>query len=494
MRAAPAKEQALNTRAVVPNSTTPSSDASGQIGVVNPATGDVIATVAEASEGNVAAVVALARQAFPSWRATPAAERSAALLRFASALRADGAELAALLTAESGKTIVESEWDIAWTAEAFEFYAGLALSHSGRMPPPQTPTGTELIVKEPVGVVAAITPWNYPLLLWAWKAAPALAAGNCVIAKPPPETPLTMMRVNDMLGLPDGVHAVVNGGAETGQHLVEHPGVDLVAFTGTARAGKEVMRACADQVKRLVLELSGNDPMIVWDDVDLDVAVECACFAAFINAGQVCTSTERIYVRDTIAEEFTRRLAERASDLRIGDPADPGTMIGPVATEAQVERLEAYVNTARERGAVVHAGGARTGADAGFFFQPTVLSGVGHDVLRELGEIFGPIVPVIPVSTFTEAVELSNDSVYGLGANVLTSSLELALQAGRELRCGSVWINSPLIDNNAGPFGGFRQSGLGRELGLEGYEAYLETKHVTIEPVLSYQPWWFSAR
>lgn len=483
----------METRAILPT-ITPPLDVRGEIEVVNPATGGVISTVASSAPSEVAAKVERARAAFPAWRATPAAERAAALLRFAAALRACGGELAELLTAESGKTIIESEWDIEWAADAFEFYAGLAVSHGGRMPPAQTSTGTELVVKEPVGIVAAITPWNYPVLLWAWKAAPALAAGNCVVAKPPPETPLTMMRLNDMLVLPDGVHDVVNGGAETGRCLVEHPGVDLVAFTGTAAAGKEVIRACAEQVKRMVLELSGNDPMIVWDDTDLDVAVECACFAAFINAGQVCTSTERIYVRDTIAEEFTRRLAARASALRIGDPSDRSTMIGPLATAAQVDRLERYVASAQERGAVVRAGGAPAGVGGGFFFRPTVLSDVSHEVLRELGEIFGPVVPVIPVSTFDEAIELANDSVFGLGANVVTSSLELALQAARDLRCGSVWINSPLIDNTAGPFGGFRQSGSGRELGVEGYEAYLETKHVTIEPALSYQPWWFSAR
>lgn len=462
------------------------------LSVVEPATGRSFASVPLSQPGDVERAIAGARRAFRCWRDTPAAERAAHLLRFAADLRANPKELATLVAREGGKVLAQAEWEVAWTADIFEYYAGMARNYAGRVIPPASAAGTSLVLKEPLGVVAAILPWNYPLLLWAWKAAPALAAGNCMVAKPSPLTPLSLLQVQERLHLPQGVHSVVVGGDDIGATLATHREVDAIAFTGTARAGKRVLQASVDSLKRIAaLELSGQDSMIVWDDVDLDTAVEAACFAGFIHAGQVCTSTERLYVTDTIAHEFTTRLTRRARELRVGDPLAPDTQVGPLMTAHQRTRLLAYVTEAKARGAIVEAGGNAIGQDGGYYFEPTVLTNLRHEDLNSMGEIFGPILPVIPVPSFAEAIRLANDNPFGLGASVLTADLERALLAAHEIRAGSVWINSVLMDNNAGPFGGTRQSGFGREMGEEGFEAYLQTKHVSIDHRLTRQSWWF---
>ncbi|MBR7834508.1 aldehyde dehydrogenase [Actinospica durhamensis] len=460
------------------------------IEVRNPATGELIDTVPQATAADVDAAVAAAVAAQKSWAQTSALARSTIMLDFARRVRESQRELAELLTREGGSALAENMDEIRWVAEATEFYAQMARNVGGRVVPSQEPTLTNLVVKHPVGVVAALAPWNYPALLLAWKIAPAIAAGNAVVVKPPPEAPLTVLRLLELLDAPAGVVQVVTGGTETGIALVEHPGVDMVAFTGSLDAGRAIIRSSAERVKRVSLELSGHDPFIVCDDVDLDDAVEAALWAGFTNAGQVCTSAERVYVMRGVYDAFVAKLSARADELIVGDPLDTSTDVGALCTQAQLDKTIAYVERAKAAGGTVLAGGEQV-AGPGFFYRPTVITGLTHAYVKEAGEVFGPIMPIIPVDSFDEALEKANDSDMGLGANVLTTNLERAWRASKELPFGLVWINNPLVDNDAGPFGGQRMSGLGRELGEEGLEAFMETSHVSFDYRLERKYWWY---
>ena len=459
--------------------------------VINPATLELIDTVPDASTDDVDRAVAAARRAQPAWAATSALERAGILHEFAARVRARHRELAELLTREGGSALAENMDEVRWVAEATTFYAEMGRNLAGRIVPSQESTLTNLVIKEPVGVVGAIVPWNYPALLLSWKLMPALAAGNAVVVKLPAETPLTVLTMLEMLGTPDGVVNVLCGGVEIGRALVAHEDTDLIAFTGTVSAGRDIMRACSEQIKRVHLELSGQDPFIVCDDVDVDIAVEAALWAGMTNAGQVCTSGERFYVMRSVVEEFTEKLAQRAGELVLGDGLDPNVDVGPLATKAQLQRVAGYVQDAVGRGATIVTGGERREDLPGFFYAPTVVTGLTHEALIEMGEVFGPIMPIVPVESFDEAIALANDCPMGLGANVLTSDLQRGWRATKEIRAGLVWINNPLVDNDAGPFGGQRRSGLGRELGEEGLEAYLETKHVAFDYQLERKYWWY---
>jgi acyl-CoA reductase-like NAD-dependent aldehyde dehydrogenase len=461
--------------------------------VCDPATGDIFDRVPIDDRASLDAKVKAADQAFASWRKSTVNERASVLQAFAKRLRENAEPLAQLLVREGGKPLIEAMSEVEDTAGSFDYYAGLIRSRGGRLAPPNSHTSMNLVIKEPIGVVGAILPFNYPLLLWAWKAAPALAAGNCVIAKPSPDTPLSLPAAVALFELPENVHQIVQGEQDIGEALIDHPGVGKIAFTGSVAGGKAILHRCADQVKRCSVELSGHDAMIVWDDVDIDLAVEAVLFAAFTNAGQVCTSSERIYVRETIFDSFRDKLAARARQLRVGDPGAIDTDVGPVVSERHLARLEEYIARAVGAGASIICGGERIDRP-GVYLAPTVLTGLDHDQLNSFGEIFGPIAPLVPVHSFDEAIRLANDNRFGLSANVLTSNLALAMQATRDLRVGTVWINNPLIDNFDAPFGGFRQAGMGRELGPEGLDAYTETKHVSLEFQLIEQPWWFAAR
>jgi betaine-aldehyde dehydrogenase len=483
------REEMRNMKMLIDGQWTDAEDGA-VIVVTDPATGEAVDGVPAAGTADVERAVAAAVRAQREWGQASALARAGVMLDFARAVRDRQREFAELLTREGGSTLAENMDEIRWVAEAFEFYAEMGRNVGGRVLPSQEPTLTNLVVKRPVGVVAAIAPWNYPALLLAWKIAPALAAGNAVIVKPPAETPLTVLALIELLDTPAGVVQVLTGDGDIGAQLVAHRKVDMVAFTGSLGAGQAIIRASAEQVKRVSLELSGHDPLIVCDDVDVDIAVEAALWAGFTNAGQVCTSSERVYVMHGIFNEFVTKLAARADELIVGNPLDPDTDIGAIGTESRRQAALDYIARARELGATVHAGGGALDGP-GLFVRPTVITGLTHDQITELGEVFGPIMPIVSVDSYDEAIAFANDSDMGLGANVLTSDLERGFRAVKELRFGQVWINNPLVDNDAGPFGGMRQSGLGRELGDEGLEAFMETTHVSFDYKLERKYWWY---
>jgi acyl-CoA reductase-like NAD-dependent aldehyde dehydrogenase len=464
------------------------------LAVENPYTTETIVTVNSASPEQVEAAVAAAREAWPGWARTTAGERCELLHEAARRLREDAEALARAMTAEGGKPLLENRDELEWTAAAFDYYAEIGRDHAGRVIPPIESTQLAMVVKDPLGVVGCIVPWNYPLLLLAWKLAPALAAGNCVVCKPSELTPLsTLMLARVFEHLPAGVVSLLAGAGEVGAALASHPAVDCIAFTGSVAAGKKVAAACAERMARMNLEMGGKDAFIVCADVapQLEVAARGGAWAAFLNAGQVCTSAERFYVAEEIFDDYAAAFVEHTRGLVLGDPFEVATDIGPMVSEPQQAKVIAQLDEARSTGAEVLVGGDDGGQARGHFLSPAVVTGAaaGSALLTE--ETFGPVAPLVPVSSLDEAIALANGTEFGLGANVYTADLENAIRCMRELRAGTVWINDPLTDNDAGPFGGFKQSGLGRELGREGLEAFQETKHVHMESKIERKDWWY---
>jgi acyl-CoA reductase-like NAD-dependent aldehyde dehydrogenase len=464
------------------------------IEVENPTTEETVAGVGAASPEQLDAAIAAAREAARGWAATPAVERAELLHEVAARMRALTDDLARALTLEGGKPLIENSDEVGWTAAAFDYYAEMGRNFAGRVIPSIEATQLALVVKEPTGVWGAIVPWNYPLLLLSWKLAPALAAGNTVVAKPSELTPVsTLMLAECFADLPAGVVNIVAGAGDVGAALVEDPRIDGVAFTGSVATGKKVAAACAERVARMNLEMGGKDPFIVCADVaaDIEVAARGGAWAAYLNAGQVCTSAERFYVQREVYDDFVSAFVEHARSLRVGDPLDGATDVGPMVSAPQRAKVEAQVEAAVAAGAELVLGGGRAGHERGHFYAPAVITGApaSTDLLRE--ETFGPVAPIVPVGSLDEAIELANSTPFGLGANVYTRDLETAVRCLREIRAGTVWINDPLTDNDAGPFGGFKQSGFGRELGQEGLEAFQETKHVHIETKIAPKEWWY---
>jgi betaine-aldehyde dehydrogenase len=464
------------------------------LAVENPATEETVTELGTASPAQLDAAIAGAREAAPAWADTPAVERAELLHEVATRMRALTDDLARVLTLEGGKPLIENSDEVGWTAAAFDYYAEMGRNFAGRVIPSIESTQLALVVKEPTGVWGAIVPWNYPLLLLSWKLAPALAAGNAVVAKPSELTPLsTLMLASCFEGLPPGVLSIVAGAGDVGAALVADERIDGVAFTGSVATGKKVAAACAERVARMNLEMGGKDPFIVCADVaaDIEVAARGGAWAAYLNAGQVCTSAERFYVQREVYDDFVSAFVEHARSLRVGDPLEESTDVGPMVSAPQRAKVEAQVAAAVDAGAELVVGGDRAGLDRGHFYAPAVITGApaSTDLLRE--ETFGPVAPIVPVASLDEAIELANSTPFGLGANVYTRDLETAVRCLREIRAGTVWINDPLTDNDAGPFGGFKQSGFGRELGQEGLEAFQETKHVHIETKIAPKEWWY---
>lgn len=464
------------------------------IDIFNPANEELIDTAPAANAADVDQAVSAASAAFPAWKRLPASQKTDLLHEVANKLTERTEEFAHLLTLEGGKPLLENRDEMSWSAACFNYYAEISRSSRGRVIPSVEESQLAMVLKEPYGVVAAIVPWNYPILLMAWKVAPALAAGNTVVIKPSEMTPLSTLLFAQLFeNFPPGVVNIISGyGAECGEPLVLDPRVRVVAFTGSLATGQRIAQLVAPQMKKLHLELGGKDAFIVAEDADLDVAVPGVAWAALLNAGQVCTSTERVYVQEAIAPAFIERITAYAKGLRLGPGLDPTTDMGPIIGERYRARIESQVAAARQQGAKILTGGQRpANFERGYFYEPTVLTNVDHSmpIMRE--ETFGPTIPIMTYRNFDEAIALANDSQFGLGANLYTHDSSKVKRFFEEVEAGTLWINDPLTDNDAGPFGGFKMSGMGRELGEEGLDEFRETKHVHWDFEGRAKEWWY---
>ncbi len=456
--------------------------------VVNPATEEVIASVASADTSDVDAAASAARAALNGpWGEMSARERGRLVSRLAVRLMEKADEVARLETLHNGKPISESRnIEIPAAAECFEYFAGWADKVMGETIPVKGNYLTYTL-REPVGVVAAIVPWNFPLLLAAWKVAPALACGNTVILKPASQTPLTALALGEIateVGLPPGVLNVITGAGSTiGQALVEHPAIDKIAFTGDTSTGKSIMRSAADTLKKITLELGGKSPNIVLADADLDAALRGATVGIFYGKGEVCAAGSRLLVDRSIKNEFIDKLAARTKKMVAGDPLDPKTRFGAVASRKQLETVMRYIEAGKKEGATLVAGGERTdiGTGKGYFVQPTVFADVKSNMTIAREEIFGPVLAAIEFADLDEAIATANDSQYGLAAGVWTRDIKKAHYVARKLQAGTVWINTYNIYDTAAPFGGYKQSGFGREMSAHALEHYTQVKSVWVD-------------
>jgi acyl-CoA reductase-like NAD-dependent aldehyde dehydrogenase len=460
----------------------------GTLDVVNPATEEVAATVASAGRADVDLAVEAARHAFEGpWSRLSARERGRLLWKLGERLLEQADEVARLETVHNGKPIFESrQIDIPASAECVQYYAGWADKVQGETIPVKGNYFTYTLL-EPLGVVAAIVPWNFPLLLACWKVAPALACGNTVILKPASQTPLTALALGAMaleVGFPPGVLNVITGpGSSVGQALVEHPGIAKIAFTGDTSTGKAIMRGAADTLKTITLELGGKSPNIVFADADLDAAARGATTGIFYGKGEVCAAGSRLLVERSIKDEFLAKVTERAKKMRPGDPMDPKTRLGAIASKGQFERVLRYIDTGRQEGGVVVAGGraASIGTGRGFFIEPTIFDRVTPDMTIAREEIFGPVLAAIEFADEDQAIERANRSGYGLAAAVWTRDIKKAHYVAQKLHAGTVWINTYNVYDAAAPFGGYKQSGFGRELGEHALEHYTQVKTVWVD-------------
>ena len=465
-------------------------DASGgkTIEVVNPATEEVIAEVASAERSDVDAAVAAARAAFDGpWGKLSARERGRLVWKIGEKLLEQADEIARLETLHNGKPIFESRHiEVPAAAECFQYFAGWADKIHGETIPVRGNFLTYTL-REPVGVVAAIVPWNFPLLLTSWKVAPALACGNTIIIKPASQTPLTALALAEIakdVGVPPGVINVVTGpGAKVGQMLVEHAGIDKIAFTGDTSTGKQIMRGSADTLKHITLELGGKSPNIVFPDADLDAAVRGATTGIFYGKGEVCAAGSRLLVDRSIKDEFIDKVAARARKMAPGDPLDPKTRLGAISSKKQLENDLRYIEIAKKEGAQLVAGGGRAdiGTGKGYFLQPTVFDGVTPEMTIAREEIFGPVLATIEFADVEDAIARANQSNYGLAAAVWTRDIKKAHYVARKLQAGTVWINTYNVYDTAAPFGGYKQSGFGREMSMHALEHYTQVKSVWVD-------------
>jgi acyl-CoA reductase-like NAD-dependent aldehyde dehydrogenase len=460
----------------------------------SPATEDVVARVAKGGLEHTDRAVAAAKAAHEDgrWRRTPPQDRANVLDAIAGRLGEQIDKLAVLEARENGAPVRQAgAFQIGFSVAHLQYFANLARSYSFERTGPllQVPTlASGLVRREPVGVCAAIVPWNFPLLLAMWKIGPALAAGNTIVVKPDEHTPLTLLefaRIAQECGLPPGVLNVVPGdGRVVGARLASHPDVRKIAFTGSTAVGREIMRMAADNVKRLTLELGGKGPNIVLDDADLDLAADGTLFGCMMNQGQACESGTRVIVADAIHDKFVERLIERAQTIKIGDPLDPATDLGPVISAEAQDRILNYIETGQTEGATLAYGGGRPAGpqfERGFWVEPTIFTDVRNDMTIAREEIFGPVLSVLRCESTEQAIRIANDTEYGLSAGVWSTDNQRALDVARQLEAGTVWINEWHMVNAAYPFGGYKQSGLGRELGPHALDEYTEEKFIHLD-------------
>jgi betaine-aldehyde dehydrogenase len=467
------------------------SSGNGWFPVYDPSTEEVIAEVPDGNAADIDKAAKAARAAFDlgAWPQTTGQERGRILFRLAERIRKDAPALAELEARNSGKPIVEAEFDIADAANCFEYYGGWATKISGSVNPVPD-NALSLSMREPVGVAGQIVPWNYPLLMAAWKLAPALAAGCTCVLKPAEQTPLTMLEVAGWfseVGFPPGVINIVTGMGETaGAPLVAHPDVDKIAFTGSNSVGKAILRSAADSIKRVTMELGGKSPNIFFADADFEAAIDGALFGVFINQGEVCSAGSRILVEKSIYPKFVEKMAEKAKTIKVGAPLDRATKMGALVSKEQYERVRSYQEIGKAEAKLVSGGGRPKDLAHGYYVEPTIFSEVDNSARIAREEIFGPVATVISFENEADAIKIANDTPFGLAAAVWSRDIYRALRTVKAIRAGIVWVNHMQPTYVEAPWGGYKQSGYGRELGPWGVEEYLETKQVHIN--LNEQP------
>jgi aldehyde dehydrogenase (NAD+) len=459
-------------------------DGTGHFDTVNPATGEVLTRVVESSAADVDSAVSAARKAIESgpWRKMPASERGRLIWRLADLIDKNIDELAALETLDNGKPIFESRnVDMPMVIDVLRYYAGWATKIHGETVN-TFDTAFTYTLREPVGVVGLIVPWNFPLLLASWKLGPALACGNTIVLKPAEQTPLTALRLGELAieaGLPGGVLNILTGGPEVGRAIVRHPGIDKIAFTGSTAVGKEIMRSASDTLKRLTLELGGKSPNIVFADSDLDSAVRGAINGIFYGKGEVCNAGSRLFLERSIQDEFLEKLIARARKMQPADPLDPKTRMGAIVSQEQMQTVLGFIESGKEEGAKLLAGGNRVSVNGkGYFLEPTIFGEVRNEMKIAQEEIFGPVLAALAFDDLDQVVSQANSNPYGLAAAVWTKDVRKAHYVSRQLRAGTVWINTYGLMDASLPFGGYKSSGFGRELGLHALEHYTELKTV----------------